>query len=931
MGRASFVKGQSSAADGWQDLVERATVMLTVLAGDRPEPAIGTGFVVAPGIVVTCAHVLSLARRSSASEPPPARIQGRIVTLNRELELTSDAVRSFRDPATGMDLAILEVAESADFSGVGPVLLSPELRTLDSLWTYGHPAGAFRSGQKATFAYQGDSRRSTAEVDAIPLPRGYGVPVTAGYSGAPVVNRRTGAVCGMLVTSDKAGSAHLISAADILAHCPEANAISSSVTVHRMWLETLTDEQLAASGWRFAGPRLRAYLTAAAAAANEHPYPGVLPGRRPPLAQVYVRQDTRAVDDELPGTPPSGGVPRARRPAGPAATGRLPADTILVDDDDCLLIGGPGAGKSSLLRVGLVELAERWLSGEAANVAGVPVRVTAADLVEPAPFAEQLARGVRKDLGGRQILGLDTRFFAEPPVAGVPWLVLVDGLDEVLSPENRRRVVEVLDMHGGRGTYRFVVTSRPLSDREMLELVAAGLRERFELLQFDSADLRGFARAWCAAFGMADPEAAAEKFIGQVESAQLTEEARNPLMATMLCQIFANDTSIPLPSGRFQIYESYVELLRGHQFSPTTGGGVLLQIRIALRPYGADTIAELMLARIHEALPHIALARLSDGAAAALEIVRQRSADLRPAAMSESAWVEFLREVLRRSGLLTERGEDFVFLHQTLTEFLAARHIATHRRWLCRLRLYLALGRLPNYQRRLGWDVLWMGFPAYTYLDSFDRFLIATCLQSGPYRRYLKRMIRRLATSRDVGRCAVLLALILDGVPVPPSVHRVLKENLTRSATNVTQKPFARIAAAQALDQSQPHGPDHLAWLATELIVERMGPDFELLRSAALEALEHVTPARLAKALDSLAADAENCDLHDLRRLGAADSLDQLGDPRGRRHLVEMAKAQGFHPVGRTWATRTLGIHGDSRYLDILAQICADPDRKSVV
>src|SRR5207247_8124375 len=110
--------------------------------------------------------------------------------------------------------------------------------------------------------FQGTSRRSAEHV--FELPRVHGVPVGPGFSGSPVVNQQTGAVCGMLSTSDERGSAHLISAAEILTRCPEARHLGSSSSVLREWLSDLTDDQIKVGGWRFPGPELRAYLDAAA-------------------------------------------------------------------------------------------------------------------------------------------------------------------------------------------------------------------------------------------------------------------------------------------------------------------------------------------------------------------------------------------------------------------------------------------------------------------------------------------------------------------------------------------------------------------------------------------------------------------------------------------------------------------------------------------
>ncbi|MFI8931678.1 hypothetical protein ACIG3E_28890 [Streptomyces sp. NPDC053474] len=90
----------------------------------------------------------------------------------------------------------------------------------DDLWTYGHPVGSFHARQSTTLRYQGTDLRSE-EPDAPWLPRAEGL-VGAGCSGSAVINVRTGAVCGMVSTSDPSGSVHLAPVEQILRTAPRA-------------------------------------------------------------------------------------------------------------------------------------------------------------------------------------------------------------------------------------------------------------------------------------------------------------------------------------------------------------------------------------------------------------------------------------------------------------------------------------------------------------------------------------------------------------------------------------------------------------------------------------------------------------------------------------------------------------------------------------
>ncbi|MFD0341787.1 serine protease, partial [Streptomyces sp. NPDC127117] len=240
---------RSLGVDGWKKLLEAATVALD-LPDDR---GCGTGFVLTPGTVVTCAHVVSDA----------TRVRGRIVATGHELVLTVSAEDCHR-AANGLDIAFLHY-ELDEAASSAHVLISPHTELGDRMSVYGHPRGDFRAGQWAALEYLGDSRLSFD--DPMAMPRAYGTPVGEGFSGSPVVNRRTGAVCGMLVRSNKAGSTHMIPLSEILARHPLPEAPMD-------WLNTLTDARRGAGGVRPPAPRRRADRAAARGAAAPAPHAG---------------------------------------------------------------------------------------------------------------------------------------------------------------------------------------------------------------------------------------------------------------------------------------------------------------------------------------------------------------------------------------------------------------------------------------------------------------------------------------------------------------------------------------------------------------------------------------------------------------------------------------------------------------------------------
>ena len=114
------------------------------------------------------------------------------------------------------------------------------------------------------------------------------------------------------------------------------------------------------------GPALRGYLEAARRAAREHPYSIALPNA-PSLATVYLRQHL-AVPAEDDKDRERQRISRAE--PGPSQRAAVPATQLLSIEDAllthrcALVLGGPGAGKSSLLRYLTDAAATSWLNAD---------------------------------------------------------------------------------------------------------------------------------------------------------------------------------------------------------------------------------------------------------------------------------------------------------------------------------------------------------------------------------------------------------------------------------------------------------------------------------------------------------------------------------------------------------------------------------------
>jgi hypothetical protein len=221
------------------DLLPRCTVRVDL----RGRPA-GTGFFVAPGRVVTCAHVIQPEGPHSPVNPTDITIrdhEGNVQSVEEVPEIWSD-----EDP----DLAILKVATGTSHACV---LLDSQIGGGVAMHSYGYPMDPDtrnlfdENGSPTTFESEGSqgSRGWVKFKDGQVLP---------GMSGSPILSLTTGAVCAVVKrTRDKAQSlggfgvpvSSLLSRASWLAAENEAAHASD-----KAWIELLTVEQRQA--WRVA-------------------------------------------------------------------------------------------------------------------------------------------------------------------------------------------------------------------------------------------------------------------------------------------------------------------------------------------------------------------------------------------------------------------------------------------------------------------------------------------------------------------------------------------------------------------------------------------------------------------------------------------------------------------------------------------------------
>ncbi|KAB1978528.1 NACHT domain-containing protein [Streptomyces triticiradicis] len=661
------------------------------------------------------------------------------------------------------------------------------------------------------------------------------------------------------------------------------------------------------------GRRLDSYLHAALGAARDHPYPGVLPGTTPPLAAVYVRQQATRRTEGEPEAADREGVPH--RDAG----GVLPAEQLLADGQMCLILAGPGGGKSSLLRTHLTRAIEQWLASHGGNA--LPVLIPAAEL-DRAPLIQALASAVNAELRSHGLVDeLPPAFFATPPRPGVRWLVLVDGLDEITDPAARRRVLRtVATVAGGEqaALYRFAIATRPLPDAELTHL-GPGV-PRYDLLPFAPEDLPAVAGGWFRQSGLPDPDEAATRFTQALDRTHMTGLARIPLMLSMLCQLHAAAPEQLLPPTRGRIYDAFITELHKRQHAPGPGG-IRVQTCAGLDRYGPSALAqaEHTLDHLHQLIAHLAAERHRGSTLPALTIVESQPEAQRPTRLPPDEWRAFLSTCLSRSGLLTTRAGEHVFLHQTLLEHLAARH-ATRTPQSRAHALHQAFHLPARLLESRPWDSRHRPGDCRRYWKapadlSYTGFLLNAAHEGDPAAAtpYLARLA---SFNGGLEGCAFITAQVQLGTPLPQDVIHAAADVCHDLAREATLGDFYRLEAVRVLAElGDVRAADLWHDLAREATLDR------LYRLKAAWALAELGDVRAADLWHDLARDTT---FNGRRRLEAARALTKLNGVRAADLWHDLARDTTLNGHWRQEAAWALAKLWDERAADVWQDLARD-------
>jgi len=423
--------------------------------------------------------------------------------------------------------------------------------------------------------------------------------------------------------------------------------------------------------------------------------------------------------------------------------------THLVNEHSRLVIlGDPGAGKTTLLRylalrhAQALRAGEREIEGLGATRLPLYLRI--------ATYAEHGGGRSLLDFLPAHMRGEDdsdatlVRLIRDRLAEGT-CLVLLDGLDEVVEPDQRVEIAAQIDTfirtHEKTGN-RFVVTSRVAGYRSA---PLSGDMAHYHVCDMDADQMRRFLQLWCHAVERfqtpeLSPQAQAEKAQAEIDGITRAIEdnpgvrrlATNPLLLRTLALI--HRTGARLPQRRIELYRLAADtLIRDWQLARGVPEAALVQEAEATR-----LLAELA-AWLHEEKP-AGIAAEGEVRAQLAEVKGRLDGKEADHPDVLNAVDDFLDRIRQYTGLFVERApRRYGFMHLTFEEYFAARWLVAKPRQAAR-RIRVRLHR-ERWQEPI---LLAIGFYGMEFPDDVDHLIEEAILGQelggpSPYEHVLHR------------------------------------------------------------------------------------------------------------------------------------------------------------------------------------------------
>ena len=329
-----------------------------------------------------------------------------------------------------------------------------------------------------------------------------------------------------------------------------------------------------------------------------------------------------------------------------------------------VVLGGPGAGKSTFLRKVGFEALHR--AGQVFH-ACIPVllelkRLTTGVLDLEAAIAEEF----------RLANFPSPQVFASTALRQGRLLVLLDGLDEVPKQQRQQLVDKIQDLVDRYPKNRFILSCRTAAYcHNLRQFVDVGIAD------FDDTQIEQFIHKWfCSELDRSTGTAAkCWELLQRPENEAAKELAKTPLLLTLICLVY--DLYQSLPENRSSLYNKALD--------------ILLERWTAEKRIERDDIYQGFHPQLEKVLlAEIAFNGLEDDEHFFLKTdiikrIQQFLADTLDAPQYLDG-AAVLKAIEEQQGVLVQQAENiFSFSHRTFQEYLTARYIASDYRRIRRL------------------------------------------------------------------------------------------------------------------------------------------------------------------------------------------------------------------------------------------------------
>lgn len=222
-----------------------------------------------------------------------------------------------------------------------------------------------------------------------------------------------------------------------------------------------------------------------------------------------------------------------------------------LDDRRFVVIGAPGAGKSTFIRYLMY-----WLgSHELQQKPDTPILV---ELKRYSKDWSEFAIPVAASIGSLLQRGIDVNVIRDLFSLGYATVVF-DGLDEIADIELRRKAASAIENFSRQyPLVKCVVTSR--REGYLSAPVDPGTFLVYELPEFTNAQVIQYATSWFSHAGGAEPGLRARGANAFIQHSEHIKDLRsNPLMLSLLCLLYEYEGWIP--ENRLRVYEECASLM----------------------------------------------------------------------------------------------------------------------------------------------------------------------------------------------------------------------------------------------------------------------------------------------------------------------------------------------------------------------------------